>query len=411
MRLDGFKQIADALGHRSYATYISGNSISLVGLWVQRVAVGWLTWELTGSGAWLGIVAFADLFPSVFIGPIAGAIADRSDRVRIMLTTQTLLTVQASALCVLSASGWISVHSLVALVLLNGIVVGFNQPARLALVATLVPREHLATAVAINSIVFNLARFLGPALAGLLILAGGVSAAFLVNALSYLVFIFSLRQIRHDVSTRAESTAAASEGSLFGAVWGGVRYVTKHPGIAALLCLVTATAVGLRPYMELLPGFAADVYEGGAGTLALLTSAIGIGAVIGGFWVAQRTTPDLTRIVLSSSLLATVSLGLFAVTDRLALAVVWVVGSGVFIATSGIAAQTLIQTAVDSTMRARVLSLYGVIFRAGPALGALVMGLGSEFVGLRWPLLVGALLSAAVWLWVWQRRHALRTPG
>lgn len=407
----GLRHIRNALGHRPYATYVSGASVSLVGLWVQRVAVGWLTWELTGSGAWLGLIAFADLFPSVFIGPVAGAIADRSDRVRIMLTTQTLLTVQASVLCALSISGHISIHSLLALVLFNGIVVGFNQPARLALVATLVPREQLATAVAINSIVFNLARFVGPALAGPLILSGGVSTAFLVNALSYLAFIVALQRIRHQVRASAESTAAALEGSLLAAVWGGVRYTARHPGIGALLCLVTATAIGLRPFLELLPGFAAEIYQGDAGTLAVLTSAVGVGAVIGGFWFAQAGNPDLLRTVLLNSALAIVSLCLFAVTDALVLAVVWVVCTGIFIATSAIAAQTLIQTAVDSTMRGRVLSLYGLIFRAGPALGALVMGLASEVVGLRWPLVMGALLTASVWFWVWRRRHGLCLPN
>ena len=177
MPLARFEGIVRALKNPNYGTYAAGNSVSLIGTWIQRIAVGWLAWELTGSGAWLGAVAFADLFPAVFIGPFGGAVADRLSRLRIITISQALAMVQAVALFWLTFSGAVTIEWLFALVLVNGFVMGFNQPSRLALVPSLVPREDLSTAVAINAIVFNLARFIGPAVAGLLIVSWGVAAA------------------------------------------------------------------------------------------------------------------------------------------------------------------------------------------------------------------------------------------
>src|SRR3546814_4774962 len=154
---------------------------------MQRIAVGWLAWELTGSGAWLGIVAFADLCPSIVVGPIGGAVADRRNPLRVIVLSPTCAMVMAFLLYLLTALDAMGPYLLPAVVFLNGIVIGFNQPSRLALVPSLVPPEHLSTAVAINSIVFNLARFIGPAIAGVLIAASGLESAFAVNAATYLV--------------------------------------------------------------------------------------------------------------------------------------------------------------------------------------------------------------------------------
>ena len=402
----GFKPVGAVFQHRAFTRYVAGNAVSLVGLWMQRIAVGWLTWELTGSGAWLGIIAFADLFPSVLIGPIAGAVADRTDRLRAMLIAQVLLAALAAVLWVLAAGGWISIYSLAALALANGTVAGFTQPVRLALVASLVPRKRIETAVAVNSIVFNLARFVGPAVAGPVILAGGVATAFLVNALSYVVFIDALRRTRRLVAPDVLPPLAGSR-SLLRSVADGIRYTIGHPAIAAVLLLVTATAVGLRPLSELLPGFADRVYGGDAGTLALLGAAVGIGAVAGGLWMVGRLGPGLPLIVLASTLAAAVSALGFALTDGLWLAAAWAACFGTFVAAGGIAAQSFVQIKVDGAMRGRVLSLYGLIFRAGPAVGALAMGLASELAGLRWPLVAGVALTMWGWWWAWRRRRAL----
>ena len=179
--------IALPLRNANFATYSAGSAVSLIGMWMQRIAIGWLTWQLTKSGLWLGIVAFADFFPVLLIGPFAGAAADRWDRLRVIKTSQTISLLQATLLFELTASGYINIGLLVALSAFQGVVVAFNQPARLAFVPSLVSQADLASAVAINAVIFNLARFIGPMFAGVAIVWFGVEAAFAANALSYIV--------------------------------------------------------------------------------------------------------------------------------------------------------------------------------------------------------------------------------
>ena len=280
----GLGNIPRTLAHRNFGVYVAGNSVSLIGTWMQRIGVGWLAWELSHSGAVLGLVAFADLFPGVLIGPFGGALADRVDRLRVIKVAQSLIMLQALTLFALTASGAITVPLLLALVLFQGAVIGFNQPARLALIPSLVPRADLATAVAINSIVFNTARFIGPALAGIAIVALDVSAVFALNACSFLAFLFALSRLR------LEPTAAAkARRSMLGAVADGLRYALHHPGIGPILMLQAGLALCARPFVELLPGFAAEVFGRGAPGLAILSSTIGIGAIMGGLWLAQRS--------------------------------------------------------------------------------------------------------------------------
>src|SRR5690242_16345091 len=192
--------IALPLKNANFGIYSLGSAVSLIGMWMQRIAIGWLTWQLTESGFWLGVVSFADFFPVILIAPVAGAAADRWDRLRVIKVSQFVLLLQATALFLATATGHIGVGLIVALTAFQGVVVAFNQPARLALVPSLVPQPDLGAAVAINSVVFNLARFIGPIFAGFAIVWSGVAAAFLVNALSYVVFQFALARIHLEPS-------------------------------------------------------------------------------------------------------------------------------------------------------------------------------------------------------------------
>jgi MFS family permease len=401
--LAGLGNIARALAHRNFGIYVAGNSVSLIGTWMQRIGVGWLAWELSHSGAVVGLVAFADLFPGVLIGPFGGALADRVDRLRVIKIAQSLTMLQALALFVLTASGVITVPLLVALVLFQGVVIGFNQPARLALIPDLVPRRDLATAVAINSIVFNTARFIGPALAGVTIVALDVSAVFALNALSFLAFLFALSRLR------LEPSAAPKPGrSMLGAIADGLQYALRHPAIGPILLLQAVLAVCARPFVELLPAFAAEVFGRGAPGLAALSSTIGIGAIAGGLWLAQRPgQAGLPGIVLGTSVMVALTTLAFALCPWFWPAVACVALAGGAMAVAGAGTQTLLQTAVDEAMRGRVLSLFGLIFRGGPALGALAMGAASEALGLQAPLTAGALIGLAAALMLWRRRDAI----
>lgn len=403
LRPSGFGPILAALRHPNYGLYTAGSGVSLIGTWMQRVATGWLTWELTGSGAWLGLVSFADLFPTVIVGPIAGAIADRWDRLTVTRISQSLAMLQAVTLFTLTVTGLINIYLLLGLVGFLGSVAAFNQPARLALIPSLVPRENLMAAVAVNSIVFNLARFIGPAAAGVAIVSGGVAFAFALNAMSFGFFLLALSRIRLEP---AETRLAKR--NIFADLADGFRYAMSHAGIAPLLLLLIVTSIGVRPVIELMAGFAASVFAAGAAGLAMLSSAIGIGAVVGGVWLAGRAEPEgLTRIVLRATFALVVTTMLFAATNVLWVGLAAMLMLGFCMVGAGVGTQTLIQLAVDSKMRGRVLSLYGLIFRGAPAIGALLMGVASEAVGLQLPLAMGALCVLVAWIWARSRQDRI----
>ncbi len=395
--------IARALANPNFRIYTAGHSVSLVGAWMQRIAVGWLAWELTESGAWLGALAFVNLIPSVFIGPIAGAIADRSNRLRIVTVTQSLAMVQAVALFGLTAAGLIGIEALLGLVLFHGCVQGFNQPSSKALLASLVPREDLPNAVAINSIIVNLARFIGPAVAAVLIAVSGVAAAFAANAISFLAYLVALSRIRLDPEESFVSRAQA--GTLAEQIVEGVRYTAAHAGIGPFLLLYLAYAVCARPLIEMLPGFAAEVFGRGAGALAMLTSALGVGAVAAGLVLARRGDAiGLTRATLLAVLGLALAIAAFVSTDNFAAALAAVTVVGFCMVSTGVGTQTLIQLSVAPSMRGRVLGMHGIIFRGGAGLGALLIGLISEWAGLRWPFAGAMAVMLVVWLWVSRRR-------
>ena len=391
----GLGKIVQAFTHRNYRIYAAGNAVSLTGVWMQRVAVGWLAWSLTHSGAWLGIVSLAEFFPVVFLSPLAGALADRRDRVGIIRVTQIAGSIEASLLAVLVYTGAITIELLFGLTLLLGIFNAVAQPSRLALIPTLVDRAALPSALAINAIIFNSARFLGPAVAGVIIAKLSVAAAFTVNAVTYVAFLIAMTNLR---GIRA-LPVAATQGVLKASAE-AYGYASRHPGIAPMLLLFTITTIGTRGFVELFPGFADSVFGRGPEGLATLTSTVGLGAIFGAGWMLLRpAVSGLTALVLGNTLMISLAILGFTLTDRFTIALPCVFLAGTAMTITGVGAQTLIQAAVDIRMRGRIMALYGMIFRAGPALGAVLMGSLSERFGLRLPLAVGALVSCAFWAW------------
>lgn len=399
----GFGNIAHALSHRNYRVYISGNAIQLIGTWMQRVSVGWLVWTLTHSGAWLGLMSMAEFLPVLVISPLAGVLADRKDRVGIIRITQLYGCFTATLLAILVATGFISSQVLFGLVLLLGINQGIAQPARLALIPTLVTREALPSALAINSIVFNAARFVGPAVAGLLIAQFSIAAAFAANAITYIAFQVSLANLRDIPPLPMRAPQNALRASLEAYV-----YATRHPGIAPMLLLFAVTTIGTRGFVELFPGFADSVFHRGPQGLAMLTSTVGLGAIFGGLWMLIRSQiSGLTTIVLANTLIMSLAIIAFTATDSFVMALPCVFIAGTAMVITGIGAQTLIQASTDHSMAGRVMALYGMIFRAGPALGAVATGTASVHFGLRLPLAIGATVSCLCWALTLHRRKAI----
>lgn len=404
--LAGLRLIPQTLGQPNYGIYVAGNSLSLIGSWMQRVAVGWLAWELSHSGAVLGLVAFADLATTLMVGPFGGVLADRFDRRRLLTIGQSTNMLLSFVLAGMTASGLITVPLLIAIIGLNGAVIGINQPARLALISALVPRDHLPTAVAINSLVFNLARFIGPAVAGLVILTAGTALVFLLNALSFISFLIALSRL--DLPKPDRPTTGGRPPPMLQAIAEGLRYVINHPGIGPLLALHATMAVTARPYVELLPGFAGAVFDRGAGGLAMLSSAVGLGAIAAGLFLAQRgPRKGLAETAMLAALLIAVSALGLALSPAFWVAMLAVTSGGFGMVVAGVGTQTLMQTTVDDAVRGRVLSLFGLVFRSGPAIGALLMGLASELIGLRWPLAIGSVIGALAFSYVWQRRRTI----
>ena len=398
--------IRSALAHRDFRLFSGGNVASHVGTWVQRMSVGWLAWDLTQSGTWLGIVAFADLFPTVLLAPITGVVAERVERLRALRAVQALNLVQAVLLAGFTLSGAITIEILLILVAVGGTVLAFGQPVRLAIVPSLVARQDLSAAIGINSLIFNGARFVGPMIAGFLILRYGVGWAFAFNAATFVVFLAMLSRIR--LEHREQRALARGVRNVPGEIADGYAYAARHKGIGPMLIVLTIVAICARPFMELLPGFADAVFGRGAEGLAWLTSAAGLGAMLGGLWLAQRgAVAGLTATTVSCiALLAAMLIG-FSATDVFWLALPCLAVAGFAMIVVGAGEQTLLQNAVDPGLRGRVMGLYGMINRGGPAVGALVMGTLSSYVGLQWPVAGGAAICLLVWLWARSRQETM----
>ncbi len=401
--LDRFQGFRRAFSHRNYRYFASGSALSQIGTWMQRVGVGWLAWELTGSGAWLGAIAFADMFPTVILGPVAGAIADRLDRLLLLRLTQALNALQALALTVLVASGTATIELLVGLMLLRGVILAINQPARQALVPSLVGRDDIGPAIAINSLIFNCARFIGPAIAGFVIAAGGLVWVFAINAASFLLFVVMLAFIRLPPHRRA-----ASDSGLIAEAVEGYGYAARHPGIGPLIPVRLLAAFGARPVVEMFPGIADKVFGQGADGLGLMLSAMGVGAIAAGLYLGQRSgIAGLTRVLIANLCLIALALLAFGAVDAFHLALIIVLVLGFAQVLNGAGTQTLVQSAVDPAMRGRVLGLFGLINRGGPALGALAMGALADRYGFALPLSLGAILCLLACLFAALRRRTL----
>ena len=401
MAKSGYGGIVRALSERNYRLFTIGSALALVGMWTQRIAIGWLTWELTKSPAWLGLIAFADLFPTVVFSPIAGALADRIDRQTIMKVTQTLAMGQSIALTALVFLGWAEPWTLFGLTLFLGIVMSFNTAARLAMVAGMVSRENIGAAVALNAGLFNLARFLGPAVGGFIIVHWGAGGAFAFNSLSFLSMLVGLYMMRD----LYPDPLAGKKTGILRQTYEGLSYAVRHPGIGPMLLALTAVGVGIKPFIDLLPGISDLIYGMGAQGLSMLTSAAGLGALATAIWLAQRgSVKKLSLFALISLPIGAAAVMLLAATDIFLVGLVCAFMCGACMTVNGTSTQTLMQNAVESGMRGRVMSLYGVIFRGTPALGALMMGSASEAVGLPAVFVAGGALSVAAAIWLWGRR-------
>jgi MFS family permease len=386
-----------ALSHRNARIFFGASLTAWTGLWMHRIAVSWLAWELTGSAFWVGMVAFCDLAPAVVVSPIAGAIADRADRLRLTMLSQAAIGLNAALIALLVALGWMDIWLLLVLEVVGGVAASFAQPARQSLMPGLVPRADLPAAVALNSLTFNVARFIGPALAGPIIAVAGVWPAIALNAFAYLVATLTTPMLRVEAAARRGHAATAS---LMGETLDGIRYAARHPGLGPILIFAAVSALLLRGVQEILPPFVDRAFGRGAESLAVLTAAFGVGALISGLLVAARGRLEgTTRLAILGVLALALSTAGFAATGWFPFGVLCAALMGAAGSVHGISVQMLAQNASDHAMRGRVLSLWGLITRAFPALGALILGAAGEVWGLALPTLTAVALSLLVVAW------------
>lgn len=388
------------LRNTGLVAYLLGNLASVTGTWAQRVLIFWMAWNLTGSPSVLGLLAALDLLPSVLVAPLAGAFADSRPAVRLTRDVQLLSAVPCLAMIGAVQWDWVTLPVLMALSLTTGILNGLDHPLRLLLVGLVAPRDHLSIAVAANSIVFNIGRMIGPAIGGWAVSAGAHQLVFGYNGLTFVLFAVILSRMSVSaVASGSERTGRMLDG-LFR--WGDVWRAFDRALIVAFVQF-TVIASLIRPVFELLPAFARDLTAAGldaAKVFSLLTSAQGLGAMIGAFAVSVLMARFRFRgIAMAAGLLAVLAELLFLGTTTFLVAVFALAALSGTVLANGIATQVAIQTRLSPLVRGRALSLYTITFRGMPAAGALLVGALAEIVPLRLVLVALAVLTLCLFAW------------
>jgi MFS family permease len=394
-----------ALRHRNFRLFFCGQSISLIGTWMTRVATSWLVYRLTGSSFLLGTVSFASQIPTFLLGPVAGVWADRWNRRRVLLITQSLAAVQSLVLAGLTLSGRITVTEIILLSIMQGLINAFDMPTRQSSFVHMVNgRADLSNAIALNSTMVNGARLFGPALAGITIAAVGEGYCFLIDGLSYFAVIASLAAIRfetHAVSkTHASMLAQLKEG------WSYVRRFAPIRTVLVMFAIISFIGVS---YTVLMPVFAARILHGGAYTLGFLMGASGVGSIISAVSLTMRkSVRGLYKVV---PIVATVfGCGLIAFSFSrnywLSLALMGVTGFGMLQFTA--VCNTLIQTIVEEDKRGRVMSFYMMAYMGASPCGSLLAGSLAPVIGAPGTVLVCGIGCVAGATWFWYQLPKLR---
>lgn len=392
----GLRRALRAFRHRNFAILWTGAIFSSSGTWVQNLTVPFVIYELTDSAFWVGFATFSQFIPSMALGPLAGSIADRFDRRLVLLSTQSAMAAVALALWAIWASGVRSLAPILILVMFSGVIGGLNIPSWQAFVNDLVPREDLLSAVTLNSLQFNAARAIGPAIGGILLAASGPTLAFLVNGLSFVFVLVALTLVR---SNQVRRTVPPS-GSVLKQFARAVRYTRTQPGI--IVGVVIAVLVGAlgNPVQQFTVVFASDVFDVGPLGLAVLNVAIGLGAIVSFFILGGRDDVLSKATMVKWSFLAygTAVIG-FALSPNYVMAVVslMVVGGGFLTVVS--TSNTAVQTIVADHIRGRVMAFRIMAFTGSFPLGALLQGWLADHIGVR-ATVAGAglvLVAAAIW--------------
>ena len=390
--IKGFKLVLRALKYKNYRLFFAGQGVSLIGLWMQSVAMSWLVYRLTNSAMMLGVIGFVNQIPAFILSPIAGVYADRWNRRSMLICTQALLMLQSLTLAALVLSGAVAVWHLLALAFFSGLVNAFDAPARQSFVFDMIEqKEDLGNAIALNSAIFNGSRLIGPSLAGIIIAATGEGICFLINGLSYLAIIAALRAM---TITPKEHTVQKTP--VLQELREGFSYVYNHVPIRSLLLLVALVSLVGMPYVVLMPIFAKEILRGGPSTLGFLMAGSGIGALTGALFLASRRDFSGTgRLIPIAAAIFGAGLIAFSFSRIFIYSFMLLMMSGFGLMVQMALSNTRLQTTVDDDKRGRVMSFYTMAFMGMAPFGSLLAGGLAHRIGTPNTLLLGGLACVA----------------
>ena len=385
-----YKIIFRSLKYRNYRLFFSGQGISLIGTWMQRIAMPWLVYQMTGSALLLGVVSFAGQIPTFVLSPFAGVLTDRLNRYHVLLVTQIASLIQASILAWLALSGTIQIWQIIVLSVVLGCINAFDVPSRQSFVIDMVGRkEDLGNAIALNSLMFNGARIIGPSLAGIILVSTNEGVCFLINAISYIFVIGSLLSMKINlVVVRKKSS------EIFNELREGLSYTFGFSPIRHLLILLGIVSLMGMSYSVLMPVFAKEILQGDSHTYGFLMGAAGVGALLGAIFLASRETVlKLGRIIPAAALLFGTGLIVLSFTNIFSLSMVLMVFIGLGMMLQTAASNTVLQTITEDDKRGRVMSFYTMAVMGTAPFGSLMAGALAKSIGTRYTILFGGVVT------------------
>jgi len=399
------QNIFSSLRSRNYRLYFTGQGISLIGTWMQNIAMSWLVYRLTGSVFLLGLIGFTSQIPTFVLAPFAGVLTDRYNRQKIMILAQVFFMLQALVVALLVLFNQIEVWHIIALSLVFGIISAFDAPARQSLVIDLIDNpEDLGNAIALNSAIFNGARLVGPAIAGITIAAVGEGVCFLLNTLSFVAVIVALLRIKIPAKqvtihlTNFKKSLAE-----------GLHYTFQSVPIRTLIMLLAILSLFGYPFMVLLPAYAKEVLQGGSGTLGFLMSALGGGALVGAIYMAaRRSAIGLNKIISVNTCLLGLAIVITSFSEKTYFSLIVLFFGGLSMILSLAAINTLLQTIADEDKRGRVMSFYAMSLMGTQPIGNLLAGTVASGIGIPHTLLIGGTLTVFSGIWFQLNRKSLR---
>jgi len=381
-----FRTAFRSLQSRNYRLFFSGQSISLIGTWMQRIALPWVVYQMTGSEVLLGVVGFAGQIPSFLLAPVAGVLIDRWSRYRVLITTQIISMVQAGVLAWLSLAGALQIWHIILLSIILGCINAFDMPARHSFVIDMVEdKSHLGNAIALNSMMFNGARLIGPSVAGIVLATIGEGACFLVNAISFVFVILSLFMMHVP-----DSGEKKKEAKILGELREGFNYIFGFAPIKNVILLLALVSLMGASYQVLMPVLAKDVLHGESNTYGFLMGAAGAGALLGAFYLASRETVlKLGRMIPAAAGLLSAGLIALSFSKSFIISEFLMFFTGLGMMTHTAASNTILQTLTDDDKRGRVMSFYTMALMGTAPFGSLLAGWMAKMIGTPWTIFIG----------------------